>query len=289
MLDNLRSMGVFASVVRHGSFSGAAKELGITTSAVSQQIRSLELGLGVSLLHRSTRKLSLTEAGEGLYTYSVQMLKAAEQGRDSVINLKDEISGSLRIATSAELAKNKLLPALSAWLDDHSNLSLNLISDDGVDMIEDRVDLALVVNDGKQGKSLATVPQMMVASPAFVEQHGRIETPKQLSQIPTIHVSEKSTDTLEFWKNTDKTSVRLNSRIYTNNHAIGLELARNGAGVFKTNALMAQPLIDSGELVVVLDDYKLADLHISAVVPSKESTPAKVKKCMQVLEDYFAK
>ena len=143
MLDNLRGMAVFASVVRHGSFSGAAKELGITTSAVSQQIRSLENDLGVSLLHRSTRKLSLTEAGESLYSSATQMVKAAEQGRDSVIQLKDELSGSLRIATTPELAKAYLLPALSDWLVEHDNLSLNIISRDNLDMIEDRVDVAL--------------------------------------------------------------------------------------------------------------------------------------------------
>ena len=115
MLDNLRGMAVFASVVNHGSFSGSARELGITTSAVSQQIRSLENDLGVVLLHRSTRKLSLTEAGAGFYEAAKNVVSAAEQGKMRVNQLRDELAGSLRIATTPELGVNHVLPALSNW------------------------------------------------------------------------------------------------------------------------------------------------------------------------------
>ncbi|OOS24561.1 LysR family transcriptional regulator [Moraxella pluranimalium] len=290
MLDNLRSMAVFASVVRHGSFSGAAKELGITTSAVSQQIRSLETDLGVSLLHRSTRKLSLSEAGESLYNAAVQMVKAAEQGRDSVIQLKDEISGSLRIATTPELAKNYLLPALSSWLAEHDNLTLNLISrGDHADMIEDRIDLALVLSEGNQGLALASVKQVLVAAPSYLAGRDAIETPKGLTQHDVVLCSEKSTENLEFRKNGEKTNVRISSRLYSNNANIALNLAREGYGILKTNEVMAKDLIASGELVVVLPEYDLPALTISAVTASKEQTPVKAQKCLEVLEAYFKK
>ncbi|WP_294034925.1 LysR family transcriptional regulator [uncultured Moraxella sp.] len=289
MLDNLRSMAVFASVVRHGSFSGAAKELGITTSAVSQQIRSLETDLGVSLLHRSTRKLSLSEAGESLYNAAVQMVKAAEQGRDSVIQLKDEISGSLRIATTPELAKNYLLPALSSWLAEHDNLSLNLISRDQADMIEDRIDLALVLAEGNQGTALASVKQVLVAAPSYLAGREAIDTPKSLTQHDVVLCSEKSTESLEFRKNGEKTNVRISARLYSNNANIALNLAREGYGILKTNEVMAKDLIASGELVVVLPGYDLPTLSISAVTASKEQTPVKAQKCLEVLEAYFKK
>ena len=129
--------------------------------------------MGVSLLHRSTRKLSLTEAGESLYSSATQMVKAAEQGRDSVIQLKDELSGSLRIATTPELAKAYLLPALSDWLVEHDNLSLNIISRDNLDMIEDRVDVALLLSEQAQGIALKTVEQMLIASPEYIKKSRR--------------------------------------------------------------------------------------------------------------------
>ncbi|USZ14821.1 LysR family transcriptional regulator [Moraxella sp. FZFQ2102] len=289
MLDNLRSMAVFASVVRHGSFSGAAKELGITTSAVSQQIRSLETDLGVSLLHRSTRKLSLSEAGESLYNAAVQMVKAAEQGRDSVIQLKDEISGSLRIATTPELAKNYLLPALSSWLAEHDNLSLNLISRDNADMIEDRIDLALVLSEGNQGTALASVKQVLVAAPSYLAGRDAIDAPKQLSTHDVVLCSEKSTENLEFRKNGEKTNVRISARLYSNNANIALNLACEGYGILKTNEVMAKDLIAAGKLVVVLPEYDLPALTISAVTASKEQTPVKAQKCLEVLEAHFKK
>lgn len=289
MLDNLRGMAVFASVVRHGSFSGAAKELGITTSAVSQQIRSLETDLGVSLLHRSTRKLSLTEAGESLYNAATQMVKAAEQGRDSVIQLKDELSGSLRIATMPELAKAYLLPALADWLVEHDNLSLNIISRDNLDMIEDRVDVALLLSESSQGIALKSVEQFLVASPEYLKTHGDVENPKALSSQTVILCGEKPTENIEFRDNNGKQTIRINSRLITNNHAIALNLAAEGYGITKTNEVDAKALLESGKLVKVLPSHKLPSLTLSAVTISKEQTPVKAQKCIEVLEAYFKK
>ncbi|MFB6349412.1 LysR family transcriptional regulator [Moraxella sp. ZJ142] len=287
MLDNLRGMAVFASVVRHGSFSGAAKELGITTSAVSQQIRSLETDLGVSLLHRSTRKLSLTEAGESLYNAALQMVKAAEQGRDGVIQLKDELSGSLRVAASPVLAKEYLLPALSDWLSEHDNLSLNIISRDDLDMIEDRVDVALLLSEASQGISLKTVNQLLVASPAHIKEHGEVENPKALTAHSVIICGEKPTENIEFKDANGKQNVRVSSRLITNNHAIALNLAEQGCGILKTNEVEAKALLDAGKLVRVLPNYNLPSLTLSASTISKEQTPIKAQKCIEILEAFF--
>ncbi|MPX74118.1 LysR family transcriptional regulator [Moraxella catarrhalis] len=287
MLDNLRGMAVFLSVVRHGSFSGAAKELGITTSAVSQQIRSLENDLGVSLLHRSTRKLSLTEAGESLYSSATQMVKAAEQGRDSVIQLKDELSGSLRIATTPELAKAYLLPALSDWLVEHDNLSLNIISRDNLDMIEDRVDVALLLSEQAQGIALKTVEQMLIASPEYIKNHGDVENVKALATHTMIICGEKPSESIEFKDANGKQSVRVSSRTITNNHAIALNLAAEGYGIAKTNAVDAKALLESGKVVKILPNHSLPILTLSAVTISKEQTTVKAQKCIEVLEAHF--
>lgn len=290
MLDNLRGMAVFASVVRHGSFSGAAKELGITTSAVSQQIRSLELDLGVALLHRSTRKLSLSEAGESLYTAALQMVKAVEQGRDSVSQLKDEIAGSLRIATSPEIAREYLISALSTWLDEHENLSLNLIArGEELDMIEDRIDLAIVLEENPQGVTLTKVKQLLLASPSYLDVHDAIGAPKDLSSHVFITHGDKQNENLEFQKGEDKFSIRVSSRLMSNNQAIALDLAAAGYGIVKSSELGAKALIESGELVPVLADYQLPTLTLGASTVAKEQMPTKAKKCLEMLIAYFDK
>lgn len=290
MLDNLRGMAVFASVVRHGSFSGAAKELGITTSAVSQQIRSLELDLGVALLHRSTRKLSLSEAGESLYTAALQMVKAVEQGRDSVSQLKDEIAGSLRIATSPEIAREYLISALSTWLDEHENLSLNLIArGEELDMIEDRIDLAVVLEENPQGVTLTKVKQLLLASPSYLDVHDAIGAPKDLSSHVFITHGDKQNENLEFQKGEDKFSIRVSSRLMSNNQAIALDLAAAGYGIVKSSELNAKALIESGKLVPVLADYQLPTLTLGASTVAKEQIPTKAKKCLEMLIAYFDK
>lgn len=290
MLDNLRGMAVFASVVRHGSFSGAAKELGITTSAVSQQIRSLELDLGVALLHRSTRKLSLSEAGESLYTAALQMVKAVEQGRDSVSQLKDEIAGSLRIATSPEIAREYLISALSTWLDEHENLSLNLIArGEDLDMIEDRIDLAVVLEENPQGVTLTKVKQLLLASPSYLDVHDAIGAPKDLSSHVFITHGDKQNENLEFQKGEDKFSIRVSSRLMSNNQAIALDLAAAGYGIVKSSELNAKALIESGKLVPVLADYQLPTLTLGASTVAKEQMPTKAKKCLEMLIAYFDK
>lgn len=289
MLDNLRGMAMFASVVRHGSFGGAAKELGITTSAISQQIRSLEMDLGVTLLHRSTRKLSLSEAGESLYLSALQMVKAAEQGRDSISQLKDEIAGSLRIATSPNLARKYLIPALMTWLNEHENLSLNLVvRSHGLDMIEDRIDLALVLEENPQGTTLLKMSQLLLAAPSYLDNHSAIIVPKDLSTHAFISHNDKQNENLEFRKGDDKFNIRVSSRLISNNQSIALDLAVAGAGIVKASQLDAQSFIDSGELVPVLADYQLPSLMLNVVV-AKEQMPKKAKKCLEILMAHFNK
>ncbi|MDO4441196.1 MAG: LysR substrate-binding domain-containing protein [Moraxella sp.] len=290
MLDNLRGMAIFASVVRHGSFSGAAKELGITTSAVSQQIRTLEMDLGVTLMHRSTRKLSLSEAGESLYHAALQMMKAAEQGKENVLHLKDEISGSLRIATSPDIASNYLIPALNSWLRTHENLALNIICrGDELDMIEDRIDFALLLEENPQGISLTKVKQLLLASPSYLEKHPTISVPKDLSTHAFIANDERPQDNLEFQKAHDKFSIKVASRLISNDQTIALELASSGYGIVKASELDAKPFILSGKLTPVLTEYTLPMLTLSAVVVSKEQLPIKAKRCLEILLDYFGK
>ncbi|MFA9485317.1 MULTISPECIES: LysR family transcriptional regulator [unclassified Moraxella] len=290
MLDNLRSMAIFASVARHGSFSSAAKELGITTSAVSQQIRTLETDLGVTLMHRSTRKLSLSEAGESLYHAALQMMKAAEQGKENVLQLKDEISGNLRIATSPVIASNYLIPALNSWLKTHENLALNIICrGNNLDMIEDRIDFALLLEESPQGVSLTKLKQLLLASPSYLDKHSAISVPKDLSTHAFITNDERLYDNLEFQKAHDKFSIKVSSRLISNDQTVALELAASGYGIVKASELDAKPFILSGRLVPVLTEYSLPSLTLSAVSISKEQLPAKAKKCLEVLLDYFGK
>lgn len=290
MLENLRGMAVFASVVRHGSFSGAGSELGITTSAVSQQIRSLEVDLGVVLLHRSTRKLSLTEAGASLYESAREMVRAAEEGRDNVSQLRDGLLGSLRIATTPELARDYILPALSVWINKHEDLSVRILTDNTpIDMIDERVDLAInfAHKNTNFGVPLTKVPELLLASPAYLSKCEPIDTVAQLETHPFVNLADN--EVLQFQKDGDAHSIRPRSRVLTNDTSLALTLAKDGYGIMKSNLLNAKTALADGSLVQVLPDYELPTAILYArTLNNKGQQPAKVWRCVEVLTEFFS-
>lgn len=283
MLDNLRAMAVFASVVHHGSFSAAGKELSITTSAVSQQIRALELDLGVSLLHRSTRKLSLTEAGASLYESAKNIVKSAEEAKDNVSQLRDGLLGNLRIATTPKLASEHILPALTVWLDKHHDLSLMIFTDNQVDMIDERVDLSVYFDEpsADMGVPLAKVEQILVASPEYVATNPVL----LLNELPNHQlIGQSNHGSLII----NQQVFKFSARFATNDDALALHLAKTGHGILKTNRLDAKSLLATGELVQVLPEAVLPKLVLHAKTLNKEQQPAKVWRCIEVLTQYFA-
>lgn len=289
MLDNLRAMAVFASVVRHGSFSGSAKELNITTSAVSQQIRALETDLGVLLLHRSTRKLSLTEAGASLYEAAKNMVKAAEEGRNSVSQLRDSVQGTLRIATTPMLASQYIFPALSVWIDKNTDLSLQMMtSHEMVDMIDERVDLLVhfsTVNK-EAGVPLYKSEQVLLASQDYLKKNVPIHKFKDLNDHEMIAIDGTS-DLIALSADGSKESARPNVRVVTNDTALALQLACEGYGFVKVNSLEAKRYLQNKSLVQILPDYEFPKLVLYAKTQSKEQQPAKVWRSLEVLTDYF--
>ncbi|MGO3756374.1 LysR family transcriptional regulator [Psychrobacter celer] len=296
MLDNLRGMAVFASVVEHGSFSGSARELGITTSAVSQQIRSLENELGVVLLHRSTRKLSLTEAGESFYEAAKDVVSAAEQGRIKVNQLRDELAGSLRVATTPELGVNHILPALSTWMAAHDDLSITYLADNHyIDMIDERIDIAVRMSPTINDSSLSSYPltdvrQLLVASPQYLRQHAKIQSPKDLNdhQLICIEIMKDANQIdLVQTETGKKTRIKMNSRIYTNNVFMATTLAKEGHGLVRMLEMDVKKELESGELVEVLTGYQLPSFVLYAVTLNREQQPAKITRCLEVLKKYF--
>ena len=296
MLDNLRGMAVFASVVGHGSFSGSARELGITTSAVSQQIRSLENELGVVLLHRSTRKLSLTEAGESFYESARDVVSAAEQGRIKVNQLRDELAGSLRIATTPELGVNHILPALSTWMAAHDDLSVTYLADNRyIDMIDERIDIAIRMSPTMNDSNLSSHPltdvrQLLVASPQYLRHNKKIESPKDLSEHQLICIDiMKDCNQVELTQTEKgkKTRTKMSSRIHTNNVFMATTLAKEGHGLVRMIDMDIKKELDSGELVEVLTGYQLPSFVLYAVTLNREQQPAKITRCLEVLKKYF--
>jgi DNA-binding transcriptional LysR family regulator len=296
MLDSLRSMAIFVSVVDKGSFSGAARELGITTSAVSQQIRILENEVGTILLHRSTRKLSLTEAGSVFYQSCNDMVLAAKQGRVRINELRDELVGDLRIATTPELGLNHILPALSGWLQAHPGLTVHFEADNRyIDLIDERIDIAVRLSQGLADSSLIARPMaqarlVLCASPKYLTSHSPINTPADLEQHESVGLTLSKDPHNRYLRHRvtgESCVIRMKSRIQTNNVFLMRSLVANGHGIGSLMSVdMPQAFVDGG-LVEVLPDWELPTYTLYAITQRRDQ-PLKVVRCIETLMQYFS-
>lgn len=297
MLDQLRAMGVFACVVEKSSFSGAARNLGITTSAVSQQIRSLEQEMDVTLLHRSTRKLSLTEAGQAFFHSCQEMLAAAERGKIRINELRDDLIGDLRIATTPELGALHVVPALSHWMSAHRGLSIHFEADHRyIDLIEGRIDIAIRMSPRIDDQSLNAIPmvrvdQILVASPSYLNQSAPISRPEDLMNhdlIPVNLMNGYQHLSFQHLSTGESIDIEMKNRLQTNNVFIAKSLCQHGHGVARILYLDVQKELVNGSLVEVLPEWNLPAFTLYALTQKREQQPMKIHRCLDALKQYFS-
>ena len=297
MLDQLRAMGVFGCVVEKSSFSGAARDLGITTSAVSQQIRSLEHEMDVTLLHRSTRKLSLTEAGQAFFLSCQEMLAAAERGKIRINELRDELVGDLRIATTPELGALHIVPALSHWMSAHKSLAIHFEADHRyIDLIEERIDIAIRMSLNIDDQQLTVVPlarvdQILVASPSYLNQSACITRPEDLRQhelLPVTLMQNYHHFSFQHVLSGEVVNLDMKTRLASNNVFVAKSLCLQGLGISRILYMDIQKELANGSLVEVLPDWQLPAYSLHALTSKREQYPMKVHRCLDALKQYFA-
>lgn len=297
MLDQLRAMGVFACVVEKSSFSGAARELGITKSAVSQQIRSLENEMDVILLHRSTRKLSLTEAGQAFFSSCQEMLAAAERGKIRINELRDDLIGDLRIATTPDLAVQHIIPALSHWMSAHRGLSVHFeVGHRYIDLIEERIDIAVrmsstAVEESDSVIPMAFVDQILVASPSYLNQTSPILHPNDLNNHELLSINamnDSRSFNFQHAKTGEKLNIEMASRLQSNNLQVAKALCQQGHGIARILYLDAQKELKNGSLIEILPDWKLPAFTLYAEIAKHDQQPMKIQRCVEALKQYFS-
>ncbi|MGB3434551.1 LysR family transcriptional regulator, partial [Achromobacter sp.] len=188
---NLNRLAMYAAVVEAGSFTAAADALGTTKAVVSFNIKQLEQELGVALLTRSTRRLALTEAGEGFYGHCARLLREAESAVDEARSGQTALSGSLRVTASVDYGNLVVAPALAAYAREHPALRVSYRAGSvHADLIAERLDLAIRVGALEDSSYRATrIGQFrlwLVASPALLAQHGVLRTPQALAALPWL-------------------------------------------------------------------------------------------------------
>lgn len=291
-MDRYRAMALFAEVISRGSMTAAARELGMTPSAVSQQLRQLEQSLGVTLLHRTTRKLTLTEAGARFHEGCAAMVAAAQGAEQALARLRDAPEGELRLAAPVGLGP-RIAPALAPLLVAHPALSLRLFIDDTpIDLVEQRIDLALRVgtfaDSSHVARRIGSLPRVLVAAPAYLARRGWPSHPRDLAAhdwlVMQPRTSGPSIVELAPEEGGDAAqALRIEGRAVSSNQLSLQSLCEAGLGL----SVMVVPDIAAslreGRLVRVLPGWRLADFAVYAVTPRRDEQPAKVRHALDAL------
>lgn len=293
-MDPLRRMAVFAAVIEHRSMSGAARALAMSTSAVSQQVRQLERDSGVTLLHRSTRKLSLTPAGEQFYEGCAAMVAAARRAQQQLAASRDAPVGELRMSAPVGFARH-VAPALGGLLADHPALTLKLLVDDArIDLIEARVDLAVrfgrLPDSGWVARRLCAFGMMLCAAPSWLAAHGAPQSPDDLlSHQWLAFARDGSSLHLPLSGPQHETRLlRVEARISSNNQLSLQQMCVAGLGLARLAQVDVQDDLDAGRLLPVLRHWRVDALDVWAVTPQRDAQPAKVRTAIAALDRYLA-
>ena len=284
---------VFVAVVENDGFSAASRALGISKSAVSKRINQLENHLGVRLLHRTTRKLSLTEAGERYFEHAAQALTAAGQAEDAVTELQGEPQGKLKISSPMSFGRLHVAPLIPIFMKRYPKILIDLVMDDrNIDLVAEGFDLAIRSGDMPDStliaRKLAPLRQVLCASPDYIDRFGMPVTPSELSERNCILFSY-SGDANQWTLNKDRKSeaVLVSGSYRVNNSEAILVALREGIGIGRLPTFVAGPDLREGNLVRILESYHIPDHTFYAVFPERQYLPAKVRVFLDFSIDYF--
>jgi len=290
----LDGVAVFVAVVNSGSFKAAAESLGHSTSYVSKEVARLERRLGSRLLNRTTRTISLTDAGKAYYERCQQIVIDAENASRSVSRLQDEPRGLLRVNAPTSFGSRHLLGHLTEFLHKYPEVNLEIeFNDRIIDVVAEGYDVVIRVGHIRDSSLVARAftrsRSVVVASPEYLRQHG---TPKKASELEQHHCIAYSLLpnplTWEFRKGDEQVQVHLSARALCNNAETMVALTRGGIGITRIPLFNCESEVDEGSLKIILDDYEYPEFAVYAVYPHRQYLTAKVRVFVDYLVESFS-
>lgn len=290
MPDKFEDIRTFVAVVQGQGFNAAADRLGLVKSAVSRRIRDLEDRLGTRLIDRTTRKINLTESGGEFYERGLRLLADLEEAENLASTGSQEATGRLRIAAPVSLTMHCLAPVLCEFMALHPKLQIDVETNDRmVDIVSEGFDLAVRVSRLKDSSLIArritTIRHVCCASPRYLDQHGRPETPSDLRDHAGVAYS--NVDPRHYWMFKDNESVEARGRLAISNGDAVREAAIAGAGIVMLPTFIAHQAIARGELEMILTPFLRSPIGMYVVHPSSRNVSAKVRLFIDFLVSRF--
>lgn len=294
-MNKLNELMIFAKVVEAGSFSAAAQLLGVTKSSVSKKISSLEQQLGVKLLQRTTRKIGITEAGQGIYQRCLAIQHELDAVEQEVAAVQQAPTGVLKIGASPMFGNATLAAMIPDFLLRYPDVTVNLhLTELQSDLIGEGFDMSLRMGEMADSTMIAqhlcTVKVLICASPNYLSRFGRPLVPSDLETHQYLRWQQEDTAPFEqvvLCKNGIDYPTKINSKISSNNAIALREAAISGGGITMLPDFAVEQQLAKGELEVVLPDYHINSYPISMVYPDRRQMPAKLSVFIEYLKTKF--
>lgn len=290
-MTNLGDLEVFVRVIAAGSMSTAARDLGLSPAVVSKRIKRLEDKLGTRLLQRTTRQISLTEAGHGFHERVLTVLGGLEEAEAFASGRSSEVNGTLKISASTSFGRMHVAPHLKPFMEAHPDLAIHLVlSDEFTDIVGGGFDLAIRIaelNDSSLvARRLAPVRRVLCAAPSYLAEHGTPETLDDLKKHRCLPAHNHESWRLE--GPNGPVGLRPEGMLITNSSEVLREAVIAGLGIALRSTWDVGAELKSGKLVQVLPQYESSrNVALSAVYPSRQFLPAKVRLFIDYLAELY--
>ncbi|MDH6264724.1 DNA-binding transcriptional LysR family regulator [Rhizobium sp. SG_E_25_P2] len=290
-MTNLGDLEIFTRVVASGSMSEAARELGLQTPVISKRIKRLEERLGSRLFHRTTRQISLTEAGEGFHERVLAALAGLEEAEAFLAGRSSAVTGRLRVSAPTSFGRMHIAPYLTRFFSLYPDVELQLtLTDAFQDLVAEGFDLAIRIGElpssSLVARKLAAVRRILCATPDYVERHGTPAAIEDLEQHVCIPAHNNA-----YWHLSGPNgpvALRPVGPLSTNSSEVVREAVLSGLGIAFRSTWDVGPDVRAGRLVQVLPDWEgSSDVGLYAVYPSRQHLPAKVRAFIDFLADLY--
>ncbi len=293
-MDRTAEMTAFVRSVDTGGFSSAARELGLTPSALSKLVTRLEDRLGARLLQRTTRRLLLTPEGEAFYLRSRRILSDIEAAEDEVVQAGKQPKGLLRLHCGTAFGMHQLAPAIPAFLDRHPDVQLEMTIDDQAPAnMEEGIDLAIRIGALDESSMVArlicNLERVICAAPGYLTRHGTPRTPDDLQQHNCLWIT--SLPVLRRWPFDTEDGIRvvhIDGNVVANNAETVLQLAIAGVGITRLTDVIVGDAVLRGELIPILTDWHHVEpVPLYATYPSGRNLSPKIRAMVDFLVEQF--
>ena len=294
-MDRLTATRVFVTVVEHGSLTQAADRLDMSTAMVSRYLAAMEAWLGARLLHRTTRRISLSEAGQAALVSCRQLLDLAEDVQHQAAETSRLPSGSLRITSSPSFAESQLAPALAQFQHLHPQVSFALlVADRSLDLTAERIDLAVRITNSLEptmiARPLASCRSVLCAAPAYLRSHGEPRTPQALQSHHCLTHAIVGAAQFRFHRQGQRKpviEVPVVDRLSTNDTAVLRRAVLEAAGIGVLPTYLVGEDLRQGRLVQVLPELEPETLGIHAIYLSRKHQPLALRLLVDFLAERF--